>query len=153
MKVTQDRYIFTNKQPYDQYLFVQFKFYIHQKLSPILKRPTIEETITLSTIDEEFKTFSKQFGNILVKPKSRWFKRAIIYFQKELGWIKIREDNKIEVSIDKFRSQRKGDNDEFKFFSKRLCHKQKKELKKRKKAKEKVENKYGKSQKGLGDFF
>ena len=152
MKADQRKYFFGNKKPCLQYLYTLFKSYVHQRIAPVLMRPKIEETIDLGTVEEEIKIMQNQMGNELVKPKSKWIKDAVSFFTKELRWLKIKEDNRIEVSPKKFQSKRKG-NDDFRFFSNKLCRNDKKKFGKIERIEKKRERKFDKNQKGLGDFL
>jgi len=152
MKSDKEKYFFTNKRPCKQYLYFCLKTYIHQRISSILMEPRIEETVDLLQIDKEFKTFLERMGNNLVRPRKAWFKDALDYFVKELKWVKIKNDKIIEISIDKFKSRRKMSNDEFKFFSKRVCQKEIKKLKKQEKKRKEIRKKHGDQQKLLTNF-
>lgn len=138
IKADKNKFFFTNKKPCNQYLFSEFCNFIFQELSPALKRPVIKETVTLSQIEEAVKDFIEKKGNGLVKPKESWVRHSIAFFAK-LKWLKITAENKIEVSLEKFRTHK--EKDFIRFFSKTLCKMDKQEELKVKKKEIKKEDK------------
>lgn len=129
------KYVFTNKKPCKQYTLSIFKKFIHSILSEVFLKAIPNKTIKFKK-DKLIDTFIEQNSNPVIKPKRKWFKETIDFFDKNLKNIKDLGNGEVEIILDEFRKKISGEF--FEFFSEKLCRIEIKKLKKEKKLREKI---------------